>query len=463
MFEALRSLDFSPLIPYFSLFYSSPSPLHYRNGPTLHTLESASGVRQGDPCGVLIGSDGYIISTVQEKLDSFAASLPLLHQLHDPQTASHILSQCVSAHTEQTKTAQQQVFLSIRLGGFGLRSSASTEPLSYLCSWAQSLPLLSTHFITDGSPLFRPFLSSDTIHRLDEFIPAATAMLPKEVLYHFPSWSHLLPDYPPKLFTHLSQQLEASLLEKVRANVNSPLCLARLTSLQGPHARDWITAAPSSPQLRLTESEWRIAAAIHLGLPIPHLSSAKSCACGHSFSDSSLPSHALRCPKNNEPTRVHDAIKHELHRITLELGLVAQLEDHHLLPGRRPDITCRDIQAGSTLALDISVADPQQGFPHSNAATVIGSAAATRETEKTTLYASSMRAWPDVKLLPLTLEIFGCFGKSFQDFLRDCSRCGASRLRDMSGSSDLIPQLFETSFYKRISLVHQREQARTIC
>ncbi|CAI5493403.1 unnamed protein product [Closterium sp. Naga37s-1] len=412
--------------------------------------------------GVPIGSDGYIISTVQEKLASFAASLPLLHQLHDPQTASRILSQCVSARpsfllrtvspfpeihdlfsswdstildhftqlfgpgywipdTEQTKTAQQQVFLPIRLGGFGLRSAASTAPLSYLCSWAQSLPLLSTHFITDGSPLFRPFLSSDTIHRLDEFIPAATNMLPKEVRDRFPSWSHLLPGYPPKLFTHLLQQLEASLLEKVRSSVTSPLRLARLTSLQGPHAGDWLTAAPSSPLP-----------------PIP-------------------------CPKNNEPTRVHDAIKHELHRITLELGLVSQLEDHHLLPGRRPDITCRDLQAGTTLALDISVADPQHGFPHSNAATVIGSAATTRETEKATLYAPSLRARPDVKLLPLALETFGCFGKTFQDFLRECSRRGASRLRDLSGSSDLIPQLFETSFYKRISLVHQREQARTVC
>ncbi|CAI5487095.1 unnamed protein product [Closterium sp. Naga37s-1] len=558
MFEALRSSAFSPLIPYFRLFSSSPSPLHYRNGPTLHIFESPSGVRQGDPCGpflytltqhldilptqnqipsifissyaddtfiagppstvttafaaltdrlhslslifqpskcsiwcpldwhqdcaappgvpiapnglnvagVPIDPDGYIISTVREKLDSFAATLPLLHQLHGPQSASRILSQCVSARpsfllrtlspfpkihdlfrswdstilhhftqlfgpgywipdTEHTTTAQLQAFLPICLGGFGLRSSASAAPPIYPCSWAQLLLLLFTHFITDGSPLFRPFLSSDTNHRLDEFISAAAAMLSKEVQDRFPSWSHLLPGYPPKLFTHLSQQLEASLLEK------------------------------------LTETEWRIAAAIRLGLPIPHLSSAESCACGHSFSDSSLPSHALRCPKNNKPTKVHDAVKHELHRISLKLGLVVQLEDHHLLPGRRSDISCRDIQAGATWDLDISVANPQHGFPHSNAATVIGSAAASPETEKATLYASSLRSRPDVKLLSLALETFGCFGKSFQDFLKECSRRGASRLRDMS--ADLIPQLFETSFYNHISLVHQREQARTIC
>ncbi|CAI5475840.1 unnamed protein product [Closterium sp. Yama58-4] len=139
------------------------------------------------------------------------------------------------------------------------------------------------------------------------------------------------------------------------------------------------------------------------------------------------------------------------------------MEDQHLLPGRRTDITCRDISSGTTWALDVSVADPQKGFPHSNAATVIGSAAATRESEKTTHYAAALRDRPDVKLFPLVIETFGCFGASFNNFLRQCSRRGASHVRDLSGATDSLPQLFESNFYKRISLIHQREQARTVC
>ncbi|CAI5520296.1 unnamed protein product [Closterium sp. Naga37s-1] len=189
MFNALRDSPFSSLIPFFRLFYASPSSLHYRSGPLIETLQSSSGVRQGDPCGpflfaltqhlairpiqrqspalfitsyaddtymvgpahdvfpaytaltarlnnlglrvqpskcslwapldlpsdltppsdiviapngltvagVPIGSDTHIISTVRDKLHSFSSSLPLLHDLHDPQTASRLLTLCISA------------------------------------------------------------------------------------------------------------------------------------------------------------------------------------------------------------------------------------------------------------------------------------------------------------------------------------------------------------------------------
>ncbi|CAI7838273.1 unnamed protein product [Closterium sp. NIES-53] len=442
MFEALRRSPFSSLIPFFRLFYSTPSPLHYRSGPLLHTFQSASGVRQGDPCGPFLyaltqqlaiqptqqqspsifvtsyaddtylvgppsdvfsaytdltsrllslgltvqpskcslwapmdlpehcipppgisivangltvagvptGSDGFIISTVRDKLDSFTTSLPLLHQLQDPQIASRILSLCITARpsfllrtvapfpeiqellsswdstifshfsqllgseywnptSEQSTSARLQASLPIRLGGFGIRSSASIAPLSYLCSWAQAVSTLSTHFITDGAPLFRPYVTTDSINLLDPSISSTMSMLPQDIRDRFPSWPVLQSGYPPKLFTHLSQHLEADLLEKFRATVTSPLRLARLTSLQGPHAGDWLTVAPSSPHMQLSETEWRIAAAIRLGLPLPHLSSSLTCTCNSPFTDPSIHSHVLRCPSNNEPTKVHDAIK----------------------------------------------------------------------------------------------------------------------------------------------------------
>ncbi|CAI5510386.1 unnamed protein product [Closterium sp. Naga37s-1] len=51
MFNALRDSPFYSIIPFFRLFYASPSSLHYRSGPLIETLQSSSGVRQGDPCG----------------------------------------------------------------------------------------------------------------------------------------------------------------------------------------------------------------------------------------------------------------------------------------------------------------------------------------------------------------------------------------------------------------------------
>ncbi|CAI7774977.1 unnamed protein product [Closterium sp. NIES-53] len=48
--------------------------------------------------GVPIGSDTHIISTVRDKLHSFSSSLPLLHELHDPQTVARLLTLCISAN-----------------------------------------------------------------------------------------------------------------------------------------------------------------------------------------------------------------------------------------------------------------------------------------------------------------------------------------------------------------------------
>ncbi|CAI5931299.1 unnamed protein product [Closterium sp. NIES-65] len=546
MFDALRQSPFSSLIPFFRLFYAAPSPLHYRNGPILETLQSASGVRQGDPCGpflyaltqqlaihptqqlhpstfitsyaddtyivgpapdvfaayntltsrlqplgltvqpskcslygpsdippdampppnlsiapngltvagVPIGSDSYIISSVGHKLRSFATSLSLLHDLHDPQIASRLLTLCVSARPsfllrtvppfpeitelytdwdndllnhftrlvgsefwppdfDHLPTAHHQPFLPIRIGGFGLRSSAGFADLGFLYSWAQPVPLLSSHFFVGGAPIFRPFISSDTIDRLDPCIVSAMSRLPPDILHLFPSWPALISGYPHKLYSYLSQLKEAAMLERVRSTVTSPLHLARITSLQGPHAGDWLSVAPSSQHLQLSPTEWKIAAAIRLGLPIPHLTTSRACR--------TITSFLVAVPTSAAETRVQEL----------------------------------------TWALDVTVADPQHGFPHSNAATVIGSAAAAREAEKRSLYATSLRDLPHVIFFPLAIETFGCFGKSFLHFLQDCSRRGAARIRDYSGTTDLVPHLLETNYFKRLSFVLQREQARS--
>ncbi|CAI7796280.1 unnamed protein product [Closterium sp. NIES-54] len=472
MFNALRDSPFSSLIPFFRLFYTFPSSLHYRSGSLIETLQSSSGVRQGDPCGpfllaltqhlairpiqrqspalfitsyaddtymvgpahdvflaytalttrlndmglrvqpskcsllsrldlpsdltppsdiiiapngltvagVPVGSDTHIISIVRDKLHSFSSSLPLLHDLHDPQTATRLLSLCISARpsfllrtfapfpeveelytdwdntlldhfvrligsdywppaVDHIATAHQQPFLPIRLGGFSLRSLAATASLSYLCSWAQTISLLLSCFTIHGSLIFRPFITSDTMDRLDPCIPTANSKLHPTIRQYFPTWPALHAGYPQKLYSYLSQHLEAVMLERVQSTVTSPQHLARLTSLQGPHAGDRLTAAPCSSHMQLSPTEWCIAAAIRLGLPIPHLTTTRTCTCGSAFTDPSFVSHVLRWPSCNEPTRVHDAIKHEVHCIMSKLGYVVQLEGSRLLSGRRPDIS----------------------------------------------------------------------------------------------------------------------------
>ncbi|CAI7806144.1 unnamed protein product [Closterium sp. NIES-54] len=98
-------------------------------------------------------------------------------------------------------TAHHQPFLPIRLGGFGLRSSAGFADLSFLCIWAQTVSLLSSHFFIAGAPIFRHFISNDTIDRLDSCIVSAMSHLPPDILHHFPSWPALISGYPHKLYS----------------------------------------------------------------------------------------------------------------------------------------------------------------------------------------------------------------------------------------------------------------------
>ncbi|CAI5989512.1 unnamed protein product [Closterium sp. NIES-64] len=313
MFNALRDSPFSSLIPFFRLFYASPSSLHYRSGPLIETLQSSSGVRQGDPCGPFLfaltqhlairpiqrqspalfissyADDTYMVGPahdvfpaytaltarlndlglrVQPSKCSLWAPLDLPSDLTPPSdiiiapngltTASRLLTLCISARPsfllrtvapfpeveelytdwdntlldhfvrligsdywppafDHTATAHRQPFLPIRLGGFGLRSSAATASLSYLCSWAQTVSLLSSCFTIHGSPIFRPFIASDTMDRLDPCIPTAMSKLHPSIRQHFPTWPALHAGYPQKLYSYLSQHLEAVMLERVRS------------------------------------------------------------------------------------------------------------------------------------------------------------------------------------------------------------------------------------------------------
>ncbi|CAI5517708.1 unnamed protein product [Closterium sp. Naga37s-1] len=223
MFNALRDSPFSSLIPFFRLVYASPSPLHYRSGPLIETLQSSSG-RQSPAILITSYADdpaqevfpAYTALTarlnslslrVQPSKCSLWAPLDLPSDLTPPSdivialngitTASRILSLCVSARPsfllrtvapfpeieelytdwdnslldhfvrligsdywpptfDHTATAHRQTCLPIRLGGFGLRSSAAAATLSYLCSWAQTASLLSSCFTINGSHIFRP-------------------------------------------------------------------------------------------------------------------------------------------------------------------------------------------------------------------------------------------------------------------------------------------------------------------
>jgi hypothetical protein len=139
--------------------------------------------------GVPLGDEGFVRTHIQEAFEQFAAGLEELEQLDEPQIAMTLMRECVVhrpgfltrmvdpsaeltaaaegfdrrvwetvrrilgqaspiglAEEDSDWVAQEVTHFPVRMGGLGLRSAAWFAPLSYLCSWAQTLPALMEDF-----------------------------------------------------------------------------------------------------------------------------------------------------------------------------------------------------------------------------------------------------------------------------------------------------------------------------
>ena len=166
-------------------------------------------------------------------------------------------------------------------------------------------------------------------------------------------------------FTRVAKLLEDSWL----ARIHYPLGgirphLARLVSLQGKHAGAWVQTLPTSRFLVIEKSVWRTAAHMRLGLPIPHLQTARTCPRCHLHydfrRDATLVGHALGCSQYRGPSTAHDAVQHVVYSVAAEARPHPILEDSTLLSPLRVDVNCYDAANAQYWAFDIVIVNPQQ-------------------------------------------------------------------------------------------------------
>ncbi|CAI5984872.1 unnamed protein product, partial [Closterium sp. NIES-64] len=319
--------------------------------------------------GVPVGTVSFVEQSLPDRLERMGRVLPWLPRLRQPQTAARLLSACVSTRPQYLsrtvppspavissftrwdarlgETFQQllasgtwacredvreaaldQIFLPIRLGGFGIRRMARIAPVSFVCSWVQCAPILCS--LPACGEAFRQSFASGEPGQIDRALQTALEGLPPDVLSLLPPWPSCASASPDSLFAGASRLLEAHALEAVRARHASPLHLARLTSLQGAGAGAWLTSVPYADPLRIPEALWQAASSSRLGLPIPQLALAGQCSCGQAIDDMTVPHHAVRCPRYGVATTIHDTVKYMLRDFAVEAGFAVKVEDSTL-------------------------------------------------------------------------------------------------------------------------------------
>ncbi|CAI5950702.1 unnamed protein product [Closterium sp. NIES-65] len=319
--------------------------------------------------GVPVGTVSFVEQSLPDRLERMGRVLPWLPRLRQPQTAARLLSACVSTRPQYLsrtvppspavissftrwdarlgETFQQllasgtwacredvreaaldQIFLPIRLGGFGIRRMARIAPVSFVCSWVQCAPILCS--LPACGEVFQQSFASGEPEQIDRALQTALEGLPPDVLSLLPPWPSCTSASPDSLFAGASRLLEAHALEAVRARHASPLHLARLTSLQGGGAGAWLTSVPYADPLRIPEALWQAASSSRLGLPIPQLALAGQCSCGQAIDDMTVPHHAVRCPRYGVATTIHDTVKYMLRDFAVEAGFAVKVEDSTL-------------------------------------------------------------------------------------------------------------------------------------
>ncbi|CAI6008072.1 unnamed protein product [Closterium sp. NIES-65] len=319
--------------------------------------------------GVPVGTVSFVEQSLPDRLERMGRVLPWLPRLRQPQTAARLLSACVSTRPQYLsrtvppspavissftrwdarlgETFQQllasgtwacredvreaaldQIFLPIRLGGFGICRMARIAPVSFVCSWVQCAPILCS--LPACGEAFRQSFASGEPEQIDRALQTALEGLPPDVLSLLPPWPSCASASPDSLFAGASRLLEAHALEAVRARHASPLHLARLTSLQGGGAGAWLTSVPYADPLRIPEALWQTASSSRLGLPIPQLALAGQCSCGQAIDDMTVPHHAVRCPRYGVATTIHDTVKYMLRDFAVEAGFAVKVEDSTL-------------------------------------------------------------------------------------------------------------------------------------
>jgi hypothetical protein len=195
---------------------------------------------------------------------------------------------------------------------------------------------------------------------------------------------------------------------------------ARVRSAASGTSAAWLTAVPTVPTLRLTDSDFVMAGRHRLGLGVPAPVGSPPCVCG--AADSSKADHALSCRLNaGYNTMRHDSGYKAWCRIIRRAGCKTAVEPlyNRYVPGaglKRADIECVWPRSEHITMLDCVITHPAAASYVRRASRTSGAAAEQQEDNKIREHADFSQS-DAYEFVPLAMESYGRLGLKASRFL----------------------------------------------
>ena len=124
---------------------------------------------------------------------------------------------------------------------------------------------------------------------------------------------------PRKIQHQISAEMSKLKSQMIIDDTSSDRDAARLLSLQGTGAGAWIEAVPTSSKFAMNPTEFRLAAFLRLGIPMPFSSCLVKCDCNATLDNEGY--HLMTCKLGGGPVFTHERLKSEWSECLRELQL----------------------------------------------------------------------------------------------------------------------------------------------
>ena len=331
----------------------------------------------------------------------------------------------------------------LRHGGFGLTSAVKTSPAAYLGSLAAVK--VAPAFVQYSQPN-SPLPSSTLLHgwieesmaSVIEAAPECREHLPTSAssfFQHFTSPSKSSPLQRTLSLLATESESKASLTRaKQMSGVDGGLSFAHLISVSAKRAWIWKTVEPTTKDLELTDTQYRLAARLNLGLsPMAGIAALPN-TCPVCLKLNTIRKdawHFMTCSKltKGEVSVRHDEVESALYRAALILGLQAVRQPAGLDPKSdlRPDLMI--ILPGRRILTDVAICHPlapSRVKKGGRSSTALGTARDV-EGQKRKKYLD-IETRHQMELIPFVVETCGGVGPAAVKLLKALAAAGEEHL-----------------------------------